>query len=180
VVVDADALTALAATPELHRDFRAAAVLTPHPGEFRRLAAALNITHDPAETSSRAAAAEALAQRLGCVVVLKGAGTVVSDGQRTWVCSAGGPVLATGGTGDVLSGVIAGVIAQYVAPAHPPRAPRPPGRPLDLYDAARVAVQAHALAGERWSALHKASAGMLAPELGEFVPEVMEQMRAQK
>jgi len=113
VVVDADAINALAEIPELHRDFRAAAILTPHPGEFRTLAASLRIAIDPVDPATRPAAAAALAQRLGCVVVLKGAGTVVSDGQRTWVNSSGSPVLATGGTGDVLSGVIAGIVAQY-------------------------------------------------------------------
>lgn len=177
VVVDADALTALSEIPELHRDFRAGAILTPHPGEFRRLAGSLKIAHDPVDPGSRPKAAEDLAQRLGCVVVLKGAGTVVSDGQRTWLCTAGSPVLATGGTGDVLSGVIAGIVAQHAAAGLPARVPRPKARPLDLYDAARIAVRAHALAGERWSERHRASAGLLASELGEFLPSIIEEMR---
>jgi NAD(P)H-hydrate epimerase len=177
VVVDADALNALAEIPELHQDFRAAAVLTPHPGEFRRLAASLKIAIDPVKEATRPAAAETLAQRLGCVVVLKGAGTVVSDGQRTWVNTSGSPVLATGGTGDVLSGVIAGIVSQYVAPMTGPRAARPKERPLDLFDAARIAVWAHGAAGERWAAEHRATAGLLAPELTELVPAVIEEIR---
>jgi NAD(P)H-hydrate epimerase len=187
VVVDADAINALADVPELSRDFHAAAVLTPHPGEFRRLAGALRIGHDPAEESQRAAGAEALAQRLGCVVVLKGAGTVVSDGHRTWTCERGHACLATAGTGDVLTGVIAGLAAQFVRPVDPVLAklPEPARRALgadaapglDLFEAARAGVLAHALAGERWAAAHGASAGLLAPELAEFIPVCVESLR---
>ncbi|MEX2218446.1 MAG: NAD(P)H-hydrate dehydratase [Phycisphaerales bacterium] len=178
VVVDADALSALAEVPALHRDFRAAAVVTPHPGEYRRLAGSLNIRRDAVDAGERPAAAEELAQRLGCIVVLKGAGTVVSDGQRTWVCRAGGPMLATGGTGDVLAGVIAGVVAQFVEAGVVPEGRRPaPPRPLDLYDAARAAVEAHAWAGERWAETHSASGGLLAQELAECVPWAIERLR---
>lgn len=185
VIVDADALNALAAIPELHRDFRAAAVLTPHPGEYRRLAASLNIAHDPVRPESRPAAAEALAQRLGCVVVLKGSGTVVSDGQRTWVNPSGNAALATAGTGDVLAGVIGALAAQFVvrpgsvhALAAARLGRRPPDKPLDLFDAARLAVYAHGLAGERWSERRGAAGGLLAAELADELPEVLESLRA--
>lgn len=176
VVVDADALNELAETPELHRDFHAGAILTPHPGEFRRLAGSLRITLDPVDPHTRSGAAEALAQRLGCIVVLKGAGTVVSDGQRTWVNTSGSPVLATGGTGDVLSGITAGIVAQYVS-LTPGTGGRAETRPLDLYDAARVAVHAHGLAGERWASAHHATAGLLVAELAEMIPEILERLR---
>lgn len=162
VVVDADGLNALAEIPELWRDFHAAAVLTPHPGEYRRLAGSLKIDLDLVDPASRPAAAEALAQRLGCIVVLKGSGTVVSDGQRVWTNDTGGPELATGGTGDVLSGVIAGIAAQFV----------PRGK-LSLFDAARLAVRAHGLAGERWARTHAATGGMLAAELAGELPAVL-------
>lgn len=164
-VIDADGLSALAEIPDLTRDFRAAAVLTPHPGEFRRLASALRINHDPVDTSSRPQAAAELSQRLGCITVLKGAGTIVSDGQRTWVNTTGSPVLATGGTGDILAGVIAGLIAQH----HPK---------LSLYDLARLAVHAHGRAAELWSKERSATAGLLAPELGHYLPAALEQLRA--
>ncbi|MFG0242035.1 MAG: NAD(P)H-hydrate dehydratase [Phycisphaerales bacterium JB054] len=189
VVVDADALNALARIPELSREFRAMAVLTPHPGEFRRLAAALKIAHDPTDAAQRPLAAEALAQRLGCVVVLKGAGTVVSDGQRTWVCAHGHPCLGTAGTGDVLAGVIAGLVAQWVRAPDPMLAKLPEqarralagasgaDSALDLFDAARAAVLVHALAGERWAATHDASAGLLAAELAALVPVCAESIR---
>jgi hydroxyethylthiazole kinase-like uncharacterized protein yjeF len=168
VVIDADAINNLAAVPELHRDFNAAAVLTPHPGEFRRLAQALRMTHDPVDPASRPLAAEALAQRLGCVAVLKGAGTVVSDGIQTWVCDRGHPCLGTAGTGDVLAGLIAGLIAQH---GTGPKA-------MPLFDLARAAVYAHAAAGERWAQSREASAGLLAQELADELPAVLESLRA--
>lgn len=183
VVVDADAINALAEVPQLTRDLRAAIVLTPHPGEFKRLIRGMGMNGDLGLEKSREAAAEQLAQRLGCIVVLKGAGTVVTDGARTWTNTTGHPCLGTGGTGDVLTGMIAAIIAQFVAPAvwtglsGLPAAPKNPGKPLDLFDAARLAVHAHGLAGERWAAARHASGGMLATELTEQIPATLEQLR---
>lgn len=175
VVIDADALNALADIPELFRDFHARAVLTPHPGEFARLARVLRITHDPTDEAARPLAADDLARRLGCIVVLKGRGTVVSDGHRHWVCRAGHACLATGGTGDVLAGVIAGLIAQFVRPARP--VPRAAAAGLDLFDAARAGVLAHALASERWAASRNADSGLLAAELADELPAVIAGLR---
>lgn len=166
VVVDADAITNLADIPELWRDFRAAAILTPHPGEFARIAKVLRISHSAVEKDQRPQAASALAQRLGCVVVLKGAGTVVSDGLRTWVCARGHACLATAGTGDVLSGVIAGLLAQHTRAG------------MTLFDTARFAVEAHARAGEAWAQAAGAQAGLLAPELSTHLPVALEAFRA--
>lgn len=164
VVIDADALNALAAIPELTKDFRAAAVLTPHPGEFRTLAASLGLREDAVDPAKRPRAAEALAQRLGAVVVLKGHRTVVSNGHQTWVNESGGPELATGGTGDVLAGLIGGLIAQA-------------GAAMSLFDVARLAVHVHGLAGERWRTRRGASAGLLASELADGLPEALEAWR---
>jgi len=180
VVVDADAINCLAHVAELHRDFHAAAVLTPHPGEYRRLAESLSIQADPVSEASRATACEKLAQRLGCVVVLKGAGTVVSDGHRTWKNTSGSSALATAGTGDVLAGVIAGIVAQFVSLPMPGRAsssPKPESKPLDLYDAARIGVWTHGLAAELWTQHHAASAGLLASELASIIPQALEHLR---
>ncbi|QOJ00833.1 MAG: NAD(P)H-hydrate dehydratase [Phycisphaeraceae bacterium] len=170
VVVDADGLNAMARVPELFRDFRASAVLTPHPGEFDRLASSLGMLRVGSDDASRAFGASELARRLGCVVVLKGAGTVVSDGLRVWRCEAGHPCLATGGTGDVLAGVIAGVIAQH-GRVSVGGAKGAGG--MSLYDAARVGVLAHAKAGERWSAVHGAEGGALASEIAGLIPAVV-------
>ncbi len=182
VVLDADGLNALSRVPDAAREIRASCVLTPHPGEYRRLASALNIRHDPGDENARHEAAAELASRLGVVVVLKGRHTVVSDGARWWACARGHPAMATGGTGDVLGGVIAALIAQFVAPG--PMAvggvtmPRSAGKPLDIYDAARAGVEAHAIAGEAWARHAEASAGLLASELCDEIPAAIESLRA--
>lgn len=167
IVADADALTGIARHREFWRDLRAPAVLTPHPGEFRALAKPLAIADSPAEEASRPTAAERLAQRLGCVVVLKGAGTIVSDGQRTWRCGHELAALATAGTGDVLAGVIAGLIAQHRDPTGTP----------DLWTLACVAVEAHARAAMAWVNAHAASGGLLARDLCDRLPGVLEEFR---
>lgn len=173
LVLDADGLNLLATMPEFWRDLRAHAVMTPHPGEARTLMNALSLpageSHDPAgDRSARMAACAAIAQRLGCVVVLKGAGTVVSDGLRAWVCDAGHPCLATGGTGDVLAGVIAGLIAQA-------RAGR--GATPDLFACAQAGVEAHARAGMAWARVHHASGGMTPTDLADLIPPQVERLR---
>ncbi|MEQ8769587.1 MAG: NAD(P)H-hydrate dehydratase [Phycisphaerales bacterium] len=181
VVLDADGLNTLAGVAHFASEIRARLIVTPHPGEFRRLAEPLKITQRPTDTNERPAAAERMAQALGCVVVLKGAGTVVSDGHRTWTCAHGHPCLATAGTGDVLSGVIAGMVAQFAAP--PPIAPGVPmpvnpAKPFDLYECARVGVLVHARAGERWARRHGASAGLIATELAAEIPGAVEAERS--
>jgi len=170
VVLDADALNALAATPSVQLDFKAQALLTPHPGEFRRLAAQLGVAEDPTDPAQRSGACAALAQKLGCVVALKGAGTVVSDGHRTWTCPAVDAALATAGTGDALAGLAGGLVAS-VGPLSSAAAP------LDLYDCARVAVAAHAHAAALWRAAHGACAGLVAMELAELLPQALEPLR---
>jgi len=183
VVVDADALNALAATSSLQLDLRAATVLTPHPGEFARLAASLAVAEDPLSPAQRCSAAAALSRRLGCVTVLKGHRTVVSDGMIAWECAAGGPVLATAGSGDVLTGAVAGLIAQFGRRADGARfqslgSPREPrAAELSMFDCARLAVEFHARAADRWAAGH-GDAGMLAADLLEGLPREIAEYRA--
>ncbi len=107
VVVDADALTAFAGAPEA---LRGAAVLTPHAGEFARVFGAPDAGHG---ANNRLAAARAAAARTGAVVLLKGPDTIIAapDGCAAINASAP-PWLATAGAGDVLSGLIAGLLAQ--------------------------------------------------------------------
>ena len=119
MVLDADALNVLASQLEvLEQAGRAQPgprlVLTPHPGEMARLLR----TDVPSVQRDRVAAAQQAARRFGAVVVLKGAATVVAapDG-RTWVNPAALAALATGGSGDVLAGLIGGLLAQGMAPA---------------------------------------------------------------
>jgi len=184
LVIDADAINALGNIREFMRDFRAAAIFTPHPGEFKRLVAALGLGGDLGLAQSREGAAQQLAQRLGSIVVLKGVGTVVTDGHRVWTNTIDHPCLATGGTGDVLSGLIGGLIAQFVPTpqqmlfkAKVAQMPTPPGRPLDLYDAARIAVCAHGVAAQMWAESHRAAAGLIATELCELLPAALELFR---
>ena len=105
MIVDADALNLLAKDPIQNDNW----VLTPHPGEAARL-----LDCDTTQVQSdRFAAARELQQRYGGVIVLKGSGTIIINGEGdVAVCTAGNPGMASGGMGDVLTGVIAGLVAQ--------------------------------------------------------------------
>ncbi|MBB6598958.1 NAD(P)H-hydrate dehydratase [Luteimonas sp. MC1825] len=130
LVLDADALNLLAAAP---RALPPATIITPHPGEAARLlgSSAVDVQRD------RFAAVRALRERMGCVVVLKGAGTLVAaPGRDTMVIDAGNPGMAVGGMGDALTGVIAALCAQGHAPA----------------DAAGLGALLHGVAGDRAAA----------------------------
>ena len=163
LVIDADALSILAAFHDPAQSFRTPAVLTPHPGEFRRLAEALGLDADPINPAERPAAAQALAAKLNCVVVLKGAGTIIADRERAFTNTTGNAALATGGTGDVLTGLIAGLIAQ--APT------------ADLLDNARLAVHIHGLAADLWVKRNGSTSGLLAAELADLIPAAMQSLR---
>ncbi len=149
VVVDADALNAVAQTGATLSAVRA--IATPHPGEAARLLGA-SVEELQAD---RFAAAQALAERLGCVVVLKGAGTIVCGEGRCGVVARGSPYMATAGSGDVLSGVVAACTA----------------RADSLYDAAAVAAYVHACAGERAAA--ESGGPVLATEIARATSAVI-------
>lgn len=140
LVVDADALNLLARDPIP----RAHWVLTPHPGEAARLlgCAAAEVQAD------RFAALRALRARYGGVVVLKGVGSLIAgDGELVRLCGAGNPGMASGGMGDVLTGVIAGLAAQG----------------LPLTQAAALGVHLHARAGD--DAARDGERGLVASDL---------------
>jgi len=164
-VVDADGLNVLASDGLLSKVDLASCILTPHPGEFARLAKARGIAADPTDPAERSDAAATLAHSLGCVVVLKGSHTVVSDGVKSWVCQRGHACMATAGTGDVLAGLIGSLAAQL------------PMHDIPLYEVARLGVRAHAITGERWADHTGADAGMLARELADGLPRVVSEMR---
>lgn len=138
-VVDADALNLLAQEPMQCDHW----VLTPHPGEAARL---LDMTTKQVQ-ADRLQAAQALQQRYGGVCVLKGAGTLVCTSESVAICEAGNPGMASGGMGDVLTGVIAGLLAQG----------------LSLVDAACAGVYIHAKAGDR--AAQEGERGLLASDV---------------
>ena len=141
IVADADALTACAGAPER---LRGVSVITPHEGEFTRV-------FGPVGADKLAATRRAAAQ-CGAVVVLKGADTVIAapDG-RAAINSNAPPHLATGGTGDVLAGLIAAFLAQGMAP----------------FEAACAGVWLHGAAGQ------KAGPGLLAEDLPPLLPQLM-------
>lgn len=152
LLLDADALNLLAGAPELLRQHPGPVVITPHPGEAGRLLG----RRVPADDDGRVRAAEELAELAGGVCVLKGAGTVVSDGSRSWTCAAGNPGLATAGTGDVLSGLCGAYLAAV-------------GESFSPFDAARLAVHVHARAGD-FAAAEVGRRGLVARDVIEYLP----------
>lgn len=153
LVLDADALNLLAdGRLDLLAERPGPTVLTPHPGEFARLTGA----PAPASPTARVTDAAALARRTGAVVVLKGSGTVTSDGRRTRVEPAGNPGMATGGSGDVLAGLTGALLARL------------PGDPAAT---AALAVHRHALAGDL-AAAELGQEGLLPTDLAERLGRV--------
>jgi hydroxyethylthiazole kinase-like uncharacterized protein yjeF len=130
-------------------------VLTPHPGEAARMLARLD---DPSWTNARVqadriTAARTLAARSGAIVVLKGSGTIVAQGRALAIAITGGPALATAGSGDVLAGTIAALLARGLAP----------------WEAACVGVHVHGLAGDMAPAL-----GTVALDIADGLPAALE------
>lgn len=153
-VLDADALNALAGRTSLVEQCKVPPILTPHPGEMARLvegASARAINDD------RIGAAMAFAQGRRVMLVLKGARTVVAhpDG-RAAVCPTGNPGMATAGTGDVLTGMIVGLLAQGLSP----------------WDAACAGTYLHGLAGDL-AAAERGLAGMIAGDVIEQIPHAL-------
>jgi NAD(P)H-hydrate epimerase len=145
LVLDADGLNLLAATP---RPLPRVCVLTPHPGEAARLA---GLTGAQVQ-ADRFGVVRALAQKYRAVVVLKGAGSLIADPEgRVALCPWGNPGMATGGMGDVLTGVIAGLLAQG----------------LGAWDAACLGVGLHARAGDL--AARAGERGLLASDLFPYL-----------
>ncbi|WP_461209525.1 NAD(P)H-hydrate dehydratase [Desulfocurvus sp. DL9XJH121] len=155
LVLDADALYWLAEDPALLAPHAARAVLTPHPGELARLMGLS--TREVQE--DRIAAARAAAGRFGAVTVLKGAGSVVAEpGGRTLLSPFSTPNLAVAGSGDVLAGLTAALLARGLAPVQ----------------AACLGVYWHGLAGARLAASHPLR-GNLASEIAHQLPQCWEE-----
>lgn len=156
VVIDADALNSLAGEPALLKRSRAPMVLTPHPGELSRL-----LGKPTAELNSdRIEVARRFAREFNCVLVLKGAPTVIAEpGGRVFVNSTGNSGLGSGGTGDVLTGLIAGLLAQGATPP----------------DAAQAGVFLHGLAGDL-AAETLTEYALAARDLLEFLPRAFKRV----
>jgi len=108
VVVDADGINVLAAHKDILRDRTSPTILTPHDGEFRRFGGDLS--------EDRTASAAAIAEKYGVVILLKGHRTVITDGTNCYINTTGNPGMATGGSGDVLAGMIAALLGQGLQP----------------------------------------------------------------
>jgi len=129
LIIDADGLNNLAGIKDWPAGLKAKLVLTPHPGEMKRLWSALFREPLPSDRQQQAIQ---LAQQTKTVVALKGAGTVVTDGQKVYINKTGNPGMATAGSGDVLTGVITALA----------------GQGLNDFDAAVLGVYIHGLAGD--------------------------------
>jgi NAD(P)H-hydrate epimerase len=150
MVVDADALNALATEADALDQPGGPRILTPHPGEFARLIG------KKLEPEQRQAAAVELAARCRAVIVLKGHRTFLTDGTRQAINTTGNPGMATGGSGDVLTGLITALWCQG----------------LDPFDAAQLGVHLHGLAGDL-AAEELGQVSLIASDLVRFLPAAL-------
>jgi NAD(P)H-hydrate epimerase len=148
MVVDADGLNALATRTEQLGEHAGPRIITPHPGEFRRLSAVSDVS--PEEMVPLAAE---LAAMHDLVVVLKGHRTLIADPTRQARNPTGNPGMATGGTGDVLTGLLVALVCQNVPP----------------FEAAQLAVYLHGLAGDL-AAIELGQPSLIASDLVDFLP----------
>ena len=148
VVVDADGINVLSAHRDLLRGRKLPTILTPHDGEFARLGGVIG--------EDRMAAAADLAEELGCVVLLKGHETCITDGVNGYINPTGNPGMAVGGSGDVLAGVITALL----------------GAGLPPLEAAACGAWLHGAAGDRCAA-ELGQYGMLPTDMLSALPRLM-------
>lgn len=148
VVVDADGINVLSAHRDLLRGRKSPTILTPHDGEFARLGGVIG--------EDRMSAAAALAEELGCVVLLKGHETCITDGADGYLNPTGNPGMAVGGSGDVLAGVITALL----------------GAGLPPLEAAACGAWLHGAAGDRCAA-ELGQYGMLPTDMLSALPRLM-------
>ena len=148
VVVDADGINVLSAHRDLLRGRKLPTILTPHDGEFARLGGVIG--------EDRMSAAAALAEELGCVVLLKGHETCITDGTDGYINPTGNPGMAVGGSGDVLAGVITALL----------------GAGLPPLEAAACGAWLHGAAGDRCAA-ELGQYGMLPTDMLSALPRLM-------
>ncbi len=149
IIFDADALFALAERRDRLDEPAGPRILTPHLGEFKRLAGEQNLDREKAEIF---AAQVAISRQ--AVILLKGHDTVITDGQRSVHNTTGNPGMATGGSGDVLTGIIAALLGQRLTP----------------FDAARLGAHVHGLAGDL-AAAKLGTTSMIASDIVAHLPE---------
>lgn len=148
VVLDADGINGVCAHMDIVRERRGCTILTPHAGEFRRIGGDL--------TTERVDAAMDFANKNGCILLLKGHTTVITDGRRCYVNPTGNPGMAVGGSGDILSGMIVSLLGQGIAPL----------------EAAACAAWLHGKAGDI-CAKEMGQYGMLPSDMLQVLPRLM-------
>ena len=154
MVFDADALNALSTQPDLFSRHAGPRIVTPHPGEFARLAGIPKL--NPAEREDRA---KDFAIRGNIIVVLKGHHTIVTDGHDLYLNSTGNPGMATGGCGDVLTGIITALLGQGLSP----------------FEAAQLGVHVHGVAGDL-AAEVLGQVSLIASDLLRFLPDAFKRV----
>src|SRR5262245_22044964 len=154
-VIDADGLNTLSPFTDEFKGRPTPLVLTPHPGEFARLSG----TFAPDVQAHREQLAVEFADRFGVVLLLKGMGTLVTDGRRVYRNATGNPGMATGGSGDVLTGVIAALLGQHLGP----------------FDAAVLGAWAHGRAGDRAAGV-LGQTGLTAADLPDHLPAALREL----
>lgn len=166
LLLDADALNVVGDTPEVLGQYESPLVVTPHPGEAARLLGRASISPDPGE---RRDAAVEIARRSGAICVLKGAGTIVTDGERVVVNETGNPGMATAGSGDVLCGIVGAYLASAVLQ---------PSEDWTPFDAVRTAVYVHGLAGDL-AVEELGERGTIASDIVRRLPEAQKRLAAE-
>jgi len=154
LLIDGDGLNNLSRLTGWPKKRRADLVLTPHPGEMKRLGSGLfreEMPQDRQQTASQ------IAQVTQAVTILKGAGTVVTDGQRVYVNTTGNPGMATAGAGDILTGVTTALM----------------GQGLSSFDATVLGVYVHGLAGDL-AAAQLGQVSLIATDIIDFLPEAFQ------
>jgi hydroxyethylthiazole kinase-like uncharacterized protein yjeF len=159
LVMDADALNVCAKRMPILDKKAGPIIITPHPGEFGRL-----LGKTVAEVqAARAALAVTFARRHELIVLLKGHGTIVTDGKRLYVNTTGNPGMATAGSGDVLTGLIAALLGQGLPP----------------FEAAQLGAHVHGLAGDL-ACVDLGEAGLIAIDLIDYLPHALKTQKPPK
>jgi NAD(P)H-hydrate epimerase len=154
-VIDADGLNALAKKPEVMKNVKAPIVVTPHPGEMARLSG--TTTKDI--QNDRVTHARKFAAEFGVIVVLKGARTIIADPHdHIYINTTGNPGMASGGMGDVLTGMITGLISQGISPLQ----------------ASTLSVFVHGLIGDAIER-DRAGIGIMATDIIDRIPGTLQQ-----
>ena len=154
LIIDADGLNNLAALPNWPDMCKANLILTPHPGEIKRLWDGL--LRKPMPQDRKTIAVE-FAKAAKIVLVLKGHDTVVTDSEKIYINTTGNPGMATAGAGDVLTGIIAALC----------------GQGLDNFDASMLAVYVHGLAGDL-AAEEKGQISLIATDIMDYLPKAFQ------